>query len=116
MTLKKPPSKTVVLPERFSSQPRVKQPTPQQVKALREKSSLTQSQAGALLYIDTDTWRQYEKTREQPNARQMRPALWELFQLKVGAIECSAYELKKPAFGRAPAAAATFKRAAPVKP
>ncbi len=119
--MKKPPLKkapAVDLPARFASLPRVGAPSPEQVKRARLKMGLTQVQAAALLYVDADTWRQYEKSKDQSNARQMRPALWELFLLKIGDIIPDLYKPPNLTFDRVdaapkPAKPAPFKRAAP---
>ncbi len=92
----------VGLPARFATLPRVDAPSPEQVRAAREKAQLTQMQAALLIYVDVDTWRQYEKPRVQSNARTMRPALWELFLLKVGSIEPDLYRPPALTFERAP--------------
>lgn len=108
--------KPIELPARFASQPRVHPPTPELVRALRLKAKLTQAQAALLMYVTPDTWRQWEKDRSQSNARGMTAATWELFQLKVGELDCSLYQPRRLEFGRASAPAsspaALFKRAA----
>jgi len=108
----------VELPARFAALPRVGAPSPEQVRRARLKVSLTQVQAAALLYVDADTWRQYEKSKDQNNARQMRPALWELFLLKIGDIAPDLYNPPKLTFervdaGMPPPKPTPFRRAAP---
>lgn len=99
------------LPARYASLPRVDAPSPEQVREARERSKLTQLQAALLIYVDVDTWRQYEKPKTQSNARTMRPALWELFLLKIGSIDPELYVAPVLAFERAPASIATKKPA-----
>jgi len=109
----------VELPARYASMPKIVPPSPEQVKRTREDAGLSQAQAAALVYVDHDSWRQWEKPRIQKNARGMRAAIWELFLIKVGELELSAYAPQRPAFQRADAPApaekktAQFKRAAP---
>lgn len=111
------PSKPIQeLPARFATLPRVGAPSPEQVRRMREKVGLTQLQAAILIYVDVDTWRQYEKPKVQNNSRTMRAGLWELFLLKTGDIEPALYQPPALAFERAePVAKPTpiFKRAAP---
>lgn len=52
-------------------------PTAKQVKSLREKCGLTQTQAANMIYKTLRIWQKYEKGQTP-----MDPALWELFQLK----------------------------------
>lgn len=105
------------LPARYATMPRIVPPSPEQVKVTREEAGLSQAQAAALVYVDHDTWRQYEKSRNQKNARGMRAAIWELFLIKVGDLDLGAYAPKRPAFARAEPAvdapAAKFRRATP---
>ena len=50
-------------------------PTPAQLKKLREKSGLTQSDAASLLYVSLRTWQNWEA-----GTHEMHPAHWEVFQ------------------------------------
>jgi putative transcriptional regulator len=54
-------------------------PTPEEVKAARAASGLTQSQAAQLLYSVIDNWQNWEQGRYP-----MAVALFELFLLKTG--------------------------------
>lgn len=105
------------LPARYAHLMRVGAPSPEQVKRMREKTGLTQAQAALLIYVDVDTWRQYEKPKVQSNARTMRAGLWELFLLKIGDIEPHMYNPPILAFERVEPKAekkpALFKRAGP---
>ncbi len=53
-------------------------PTPEEIKAARKLAGLTQEQAAALVYVKRDGWIRWEKGR-----RDMHPAFWELFNMKV---------------------------------
>lgn len=59
-------------------------PDPERVKALRERHDLTQEQAAALVYAQRRTWQDWER-----GVAVMHPGLWELFCVKVGAIQLS---------------------------
>ncbi|WP_293000017.1 hypothetical protein [Nevskia sp.] len=52
-------------------------PAPAEVAAARAKSGLTQTEAAALVYSTFRTWQNWES-----GARNMPPALWELWQYK----------------------------------
>jgi putative transcriptional regulator len=52
-------------------------PTPGDIRAVREAAGLTQCQAAALIYRTARNWQQWEG-----GERRMDPALWELFRLK----------------------------------
>ena len=53
-------------------------PTPAEIRALRDKAGLTQVAATALLYSSLRAWEAWEG-----GTRRMHPAMWELFRLKV---------------------------------
>lgn len=55
-------------------------PTPEQIRQLRDKHELTQAAAAALLYTSTRAYQQWEA-----GDRRMHPAFWELLSLKVRA-------------------------------
>ncbi len=59
---------------------RLPAPTQAEIRALRERSGLTQSQAAAIVHCGLRAWQKWEA-----GERQMHPAFWELFQRKVGA-------------------------------
>lgn len=52
-------------------------PGPQQIKEARQKSGLSQTEAGALIHCALRTWQDWEAGK-----RQMHPAMWELFCIK----------------------------------
>lgn len=54
-------------------------PHPEEIKAARKASGLTQAQAGALVHCHWRSWQDWESGR-----RSMHPAIWELFLLKTG--------------------------------
>lgn len=58
-------------------------PAPAQIRAARDQSGLTQTEAGAVVHAALRTWQQWEA-----GERAMHPGFWELWHLKV--------------FGRAP--------------
>lgn len=62
-------------------------PTPAEIRALRERLGLTQAQAAALLYSNARTWENWEAPLESPENRRMHPAMWELFRIKTGSEE-----------------------------
>lgn len=53
------------------------QPTPQEIRELREKCRLTQTQAGELIHAQRITWAKWESGENK-----MHPAFWELFCIK----------------------------------
>lgn len=53
-------------------------PTADEVRQARELAGLTLSAASGLVYRSVRNWQQWERAE-----RQMDPALWELFNLKV---------------------------------
>jgi putative transcriptional regulator len=58
----------------------VNNPTPEQIRQTREKAGLTQTQAAELIYKKLRTWQQWER-----GDREMDPAFWELFKIKIAA-------------------------------
>ena len=54
------------------------QPTPEEIRAARQSAHLTQTQAAELIYKQRLAWARYES-----GDREMDPALWELFQIKL---------------------------------
>jgi DNA (cytosine-5)-methyltransferase 1 len=66
-------------PNRSKRTPREgRNPSPEEIRASRETSGLSQTQAAALIYCDMTAWQKWEY-----GERRMHPAFWELFQLKV---------------------------------
>lgn len=53
-------------------------PKPSDIKAARESSGLTQTQAADLIHCNLRSWQQWEA-----GDRAMHPAFWELWQQKV---------------------------------
>jgi len=53
-------------------------PTPEEVRAAREATGLTQAKAAALVHTDARSWRRWEL-----GERAMHPAFWELFCIKI---------------------------------
>jgi DNA-binding transcriptional regulator YiaG len=62
----------------------MKPPTPTEIKAARGACGLTQAEAADLLGVSERTWQNWEAEQGTVNHRQMRPALFELFNLKKG--------------------------------
>jgi hypothetical protein len=56
-------------------------PAPDEIRAARNALGITQEQAGAVIYCTGRAWRQYEL-----GGRQMHPAFWELFRIKMERI------------------------------
>lgn len=56
-------------------------PTPDDVRAARAAAGLTQTAAAALVRSSMRAWQSWEGGQ-----REMHPGLWELFQIKTGAI------------------------------
>lgn len=54
-------------------------PMPEEVRAARETSSLTQTAAAVLVHTSLRAWQQWEA-----GDRRMHPAIWELFRIKTG--------------------------------
>ena len=55
----------------------MKQPTKEQIKALRLQKGLTQEQAAEIMHVTTSTWQKWEQ-----GINPMMAALWELFLIK----------------------------------
>lgn len=58
-------------------------PTPDEIRALREAHGLSEQAAAALVYTTAANWIAWETERSHANARRMHPAFWELFERKV---------------------------------
>ncbi len=63
-------------------------PKAKEVKAARIAAGLSQTAAGELLHVNTNTWQQWEAPEvidgeRNSQHRRMHPAMWELFQIKV---------------------------------
>lgn len=56
-------------------------PSAEEVRQVREAAGLTQTAAANLVYRSMRNWQQWERAE-----RQMDPALWELFNLKVNLL------------------------------
>lgn len=55
-------------------------PTPDQVRAAREAAGLTQREAGELIWVTADAWRQWES-----GIRRMMPVAWWAFNKRAAA-------------------------------
>jgi putative transcriptional regulator len=53
-------------------------PKPDEIRKAREAAGLTQTEAGALIYVSLTGWQKWEQ-----GERAMHPAFWELFRTKV---------------------------------
>lgn len=62
-----------------SGQNSSRNPSPDEIAALREQCQLTKAQAAELVHSSERTWDQWEG-----NTKRMHPAVWELFQRKTG--------------------------------
>jgi DNA-binding XRE family transcriptional regulator len=58
-------------------------PSPREVREVRELAGLTQTQAGALVHTTCRTWQQWEAEQGTKYHRAMHPAFWELFCRKI---------------------------------
>ena len=56
----------------------MKSPTNKEIKSARDAAGLTQTKAADLIYKKCRTWQQWEA-----GAREMDPALFELFNIKI---------------------------------
>lgn len=56
-------------------------PKPDQIRAKREAAGLTQTQAGALVFVTLRGWQAWEA-----GERPMHPAFWELFGIKIDGL------------------------------
>lgn len=59
----------------------MKKPTPRQIRSARESAKLSRTDAAALVYRSVRAWEKYET-----GERNMDPAIWELWQIKVREI------------------------------
>lgn len=57
----------------------IKSPSSAEIREARQAAGLSQSAAGALVYVGVRTWQKWEL-----GERAMMPAVWELFLLKIG--------------------------------
>lgn len=57
-------------------------PTPEEIRALRERLGMTQTEAAAVIHANLRSWQRYEAQIGTPDSQRMHPGLWELFQLK----------------------------------
>ena len=62
-------------------------PTPDEVRAAREESGLSQTAAAELVHTTCRTWQQWEAEVDTTGHRRMHPAFWELFNLKRPKVE-----------------------------
>lgn len=61
-------------------------PTPEQIRELRAKMNLSQSQAASLVFSSTIAWQQWETPTGRREHRRMHPAAWNLFRLRTGQV------------------------------
>lgn len=66
-------------------------PTPAQVRASRKAAGLTRAEAGAMVYHSRRAWQNWEL-----GARDMDPAVLELFYIKTGQIHVTAFSPEDP--------------------
>lgn len=59
------------------------QPSPAEIKQLRELAELSREQAAALVHATYRTWQNWELEASSPEAREIPLASWELFLRKV---------------------------------
>lgn len=62
-------------------------PSAAEVKALRASAGLTQAQCAEILRTSIVSYQQWE-SESRTTGRQMHPAMWEVFQVKVMLIGC----------------------------
>jgi DNA (cytosine-5)-methyltransferase 1 len=78
-------------PNRSRRAPSVaRNPSPDEIRAAREKAGLTQEAAGALVHASRRTWMNWEFSVDAPENRAMHPGLFELFLLKTGQLSTKA--------------------------
>lgn len=65
--------------------PNDQSPKAADIRAARRKANLTQAEAAVLVHALERSWRHWES-----GAHRMPPGLWELFQIKVDAMEARA--------------------------
>lgn len=66
-------------------------PTPEQVRELRSRLKLTQTEAAAVVYFSMRAWQEWEA-----GERRMLPAVWELFRAKTGTLPYPLQRLTAP--------------------
>ncbi len=65
-------------PNRGRAASAARNPTPEEVRAVREACGLSQTEAAAVIHCTLRGWQEWEAGN-----RRMHPAFWELFRLKV---------------------------------
>ncbi len=65
-------------------------PSPEEIRAARDRAGLTQEQAAALVYANRRAWQNWEAAVSAPENRAMHPGLYELFLIKAGQIPADA--------------------------
>jgi DNA-binding transcriptional regulator YiaG len=58
--------------------------SPEQVKKIRKRAGLTQSEAARLVHVALRTWQTWETSHDLPNGRPIPEGYLELFCIKVG--------------------------------
>jgi DNA-binding transcriptional regulator YiaG len=61
-------------------------PTPEEIRAARLATGLTQKQAGELVHVAPRTWKRWEHANGGPSGRKMSEATWELFRVKTAML------------------------------
>lgn len=59
-------------------------PTPNEIRKARMDAGLSQTEAAKLLHKGLKTWQNWEAHPVTSSHRKMDPALWELFNIKIG--------------------------------
>jgi len=62
-------------------------PSPVEIRAARESVGLSQTKAAALVHASLRAWQQWEATEGSKSHRDMHPAFWELFLVKIGRVD-----------------------------
>jgi transcriptional regulator with XRE-family HTH domain len=61
----------------------MRRPTPEEIRAARTASGLTQAAAAALIGKTCRAWQYYEADVSLKSHRKMDPMLWEMWQIKL---------------------------------
>lgn len=62
-------------------------PKPAEIRKARLAAGLSQTAAAELIHCSLNAWSQWEAEEDTQAHRRMHPAFWELFQIKVAALE-----------------------------
>lgn len=73
-------------------------PTPEEIRALRQKHGKTMRECADLVHATLGGWQQWEyKNAASGKGRTMSPAFWELFRLKIGDLKLDKFGNSVPA-------------------